>query len=167
MEVTQEGIDLIKHFESLHDGDLSRIGIQPKKDPIGIWTIAFGHALFNPSTGKPLKGDADKAAAYAMMTDLTMEQAEDLLVKDLIVFKNKVASLVKVPLSNNQFSALVSFTFNVGAENFRTSTLLKLLNTGMFLQASEQFARWNKGEGKVLRGLTLRREAEKQLFLTK
>jgi lysozyme len=166
MKTNDNGVNLIKHFESLHDGDLSRIGIQPKKDPLGIWTIAYGHALVNPVTNKFLKGDADKAAAYKAMTDLTLEQAEELLQSDLIIFEKQVLGYVKVPLTENQFSALVSFTFNVGSGNLKTSTLLKLLNTGMYDLASQQFIRWNKGEGKVLRGLTLRREAEAKLFLT-
>jgi lysozyme len=166
MKTNDDGIELIKHFESLHDGDLTLIGIQPKKDPIGIWTIAYGHALIDPVTKRFLKGDADKAAAYKVMTDLTLQQAEDLLQSDLITFEKHVDSYVKVPLTENQFSALVSFTFNVGSGNLKSSTLLRLLNTGMYDLASKEFIRWNKGEGKVLRGLTLRREAEAKLFLT-
>jgi lysozyme len=166
MKTNDDGIELIKHFESLHDGDLTLIGIQPKKDPIGIWTIAYGHALIDPVTKRFLKGDADKAAAYKVMTDLTLQQAEDLLQSDLITFEKHVDSYVKVTLTENQFSALVSFAFNVGAGNLKSSTLLRLLNTGMYDLASKEFIRWNKGEGKVLRGLTLRREAEAKLFLT-
>ncbi len=73
--------------------------------------------------------------------------------------------LVTVDLDQDQFDALVSFTFNLGAGNLQSSTLLKLLNQGEYTQAADQFLRWNKAGGRVLPGLTRRREAERALFL--
>ncbi|WP_312069487.1 lysozyme, partial [Acinetobacter sp.] len=78
-----------------------------------------------------------------------------------------VNNLVKVPLSQNQFDALVSLTYNIGSTAFKNSTLLKKLNAKDYAGAADQFLRWNKGGGKVLKGLVRRREAERALFLKK
>jgi len=153
MKVNGKGTKLIKHFESLHDGDLSKIGLQPKLDPIGIWTVFWGHACKN------------KEEAFKLYPTGTEKQADVLLAKDLVKFENDVLSLVKVKLNENQFSALVSFAYNCGAANLAQSTLLKKLNKSDFTGAANEFCRWNKAGGKVLKGLTLRREAEKNLFL--
>ena len=96
---------------------------------------------------------------------ITQEEAEKLLRQDLIVHCNNVSKLVKVPLNQNQFDALVSFEYNVGYGAFMNSTLLKLLNQKKYKEASEQFGRWKFAGGKILAGLVKRREAEKQLFL--
>lgn len=153
MKVNEKGLSLIKHFESLHDGDLSKIGLQPKQDCVGIWTVAWGHACKN------------KEEAFKLYPTLTEKQAEELLAKDLNKFENDVLSLVKVTLNENQFSALVSFTYNCGSANLAQSTLLKKLNKSDYSGAANEFICWNKASGKVLKGLTLRREAEKNLFL--
>jgi lysozyme len=116
--------------------------------PSKVWTIGWGHTL----TAKP------------GMT-ITKEQAESLLSKDIARFEDAVNSYVKVPLNQNQFDALVSFVYNVGAGNFLQSTLLKVLNQKNYDQASKEFLRWNKGSGgKVLSGLVTRRANESKLF---
>lgn len=164
--ICEPAIDLIKSFESLHDGDLTQIGLQPKMCPAGIWTAGYGRALQNKSKTRFLIGDKDKAEAYAQYPKLTEKEAEIMLAEDLEKFEAAVNKLVKKPLNQNQRGALVSFAYNVGIQAFADSTMLALLNAGDYKNAAIQFARWNKAGGKVLKGLTRRREAERELFLT-
>ena len=138
---SQKGINLIKRFEGLRTAAY--------KCPAGVWTIGYGHT----QTAKP-----------GMV--ITPLEAEELLKKDLFVYEQAVRQYVKVPLSQNQFDALVSFTFNVGMGAFKSSTLLRLLNQGDSYQAGFQFMRWTMANGKRLPGLVRRREAEQVLFET-
>lgn len=133
------GLDLIKHFESLR--------LVAYLCPAQIWTIGYGHT----KGVKP--GDI-----------CTAEQAALWLVEDATVAEHAVKRLVKVPINQNQFDALVSFTFNLGGGNLSTSTLLRKLNTADYVGATLEFPRWNKGGGKVLPGLVKRRTAEQNLF---
>lgn len=164
--ICEKALDLIKHFESLHDGDLTQIGLQPKMCPAGIWTVGYGRALQNESKTRFLVGDKDKAEALKQYPNLTEKAAEIMLAEDLEKFEAGVNKLVKKPLNQNQRGALVSFAYNVGIQAFKDSTLLALLNAGDYKNAADQLLRWNKAGGKVLKGLTLRREAERELFLT-
>lgn len=140
MRTSQKGIDLIKKFEGCR--------LEAYKCPAGIWTIGYGHT----------KGVKDGMI-------ISREQAKEFLREDLKVYEKAVESCVKVPLSQNQFDALVSFCYNCGSGALKTSTLLRLLNEGKYSEAGEQFLRWNKAGGKVLVGLTRRREEERELFL--
>lgn len=158
--------DIIMHFETLHDGDLTVIGLQPKMCPHAIWTVGYGRALQNEDKTRFLIGDKDKVEAYKQYPALTAEEAEKMLDEDLEKFEAAVKKLVKVPLNENQRGALVSFVYNIGSEAFKESTLRAFLNVGDYKNAANQFERWNKCAGKVLKGLTLRREAERDLFLT-
>lgn len=116
--------------------------------PAGVWTIGYGH------TGDVKEGD-----------QITEHQAEAILEVDLHRFEQAVERLA--PRANaNQFSALVSFAFNVGVAAFEKSTLLRLFNLGQHVAAAAQFDVWVKAKGKVLPGLVKRRAAEKALFLT-
>lgn len=115
--------------------------------PNDVWTIGYGHT---------------KTAKSGMR--ITKAGAEELLLHDLAWVEATIDKYVKVPLNQNQYDALASFIYNVGASAFRKSTLLKLLNAGDYEGAAEQFPRWNKQKGKVLRGLTARRQKEKTLF---
>jgi lysozyme len=90
---------------------------------------------------------------------------ERLLAEDLVEFEEYVDTLVKVPLTQNQFDALVSWTFNLGPGNLQESTLLKKLNQGLYAEVPTEIRRWNKAGGEVLDGLVRRREAEVSLFL--
>lgn len=158
------GIKIIKSFESLHDGDLSAIGLQPKMCPAGVWTEGWGHAIVY--RGKQLKGGYNKEVAYLVAQVKTEEEADELLAKDLISREEYVQKAVTVPINENQFSALVSLVFNIGEGNFSKSPVLKLLNAGDYIGAANNFQRHNKSNGKVLKGLTRRREAERLLFVT-
>lgn len=142
--ISQRGIELIKHFEGLF--------LKAYKDPVGIWTIGYG------STGLQHKD----GTVYPGRT-ITKPEAEELLKYDMHQFEARVQTFVKVPLTDDQFAALVSFDFNTGG--LGRSTLLKKLNAGDYIGASRQFLRWDKAGGKTLRGLTRRRQSEMNLFL--
>lgn len=115
----------------------------------GVWTIGYGH------TGADVRGGLT----------IPLSEAERLLTRDLRVAEGHVNDAVKVKLTQNQFDALVSFVYNVGGGAFRSSTLLKLLNAGDYEGAANQLPRWNKDNGKVVKGLTNRRHEERELFL--
>ena len=117
--------------------------------PNDVWTIGYGHT---------------HTAKQGMK--ITEAQAEELLRKDVAWAEEAVNKSVVVPLTQNQFDALVSFTFNVGAGAMDSSTLLRLLNSGDYNGAANQFLRWNKQKGVALKGLTKRREEERKLFLS-
>lgn len=142
MKISQTGLDLIKSFEGLR--------LKAYQDVVGIWTVGFG------STGPHVKP--------GMV--ITAKQAEDLLRDDVSRFEACVDKQVTVPLTQNQFDALVSFAFNLGCVNLASSTLLRKLNAKDYKGASLEFVKWNRAGGKVLAGLTRRREAEKALFLS-
>jgi len=99
---------------------------------------------------------------------ITREQGEIMLREILVNYENDVLRLVKKPLTQNQFDALVSFTYNLGATNLSKSTLLKKVNKDPEDKSiAEEFVKWNKAGGKVLTGLTRRRKAEAQLYFNK
>lgn len=140
MQMGENGLRLLKEFEGLR--------LEAYRCPAGVLTIGYGHT----------KG------VYEDMT-INQDEADSLLREDLDIFEDAVADLVNVPLNQNQFDALVSFTYNLGQGALRKSTLLRILNEGDYEGAAEQLLRWNKAGGVVLKGLVRRREAERKLFL--
>jgi lysozyme len=146
VKLNQAGIDLIKEFEGCE--------LKPYQDVAGLWTVGVGHLIRKDEH----------------FTELTEEQAEDLLRRDLVEVVTDVKECVKTVINDNQFSALVSFAFNLGASALHNSTLLKKLNAGNIEGAEQEFLRWNKarvnGELVPVSGLTRRREAEAKLFST-
>lgn len=142
MQMGQKGFDLIKQFEGFK--------ANAYKCPANVWTIGYG-------TTKGVKEGQH----------ITVATANTFLLNDVAQFVKDINTLVKVPLTQNQFDALVCFVYNVGTGNFRSSTLLKMINSRNFAGAAAQFVRWNKAKGVTLNGLTRRREAEAALFLTK
>ncbi|AJB70083.1 lysozyme [Enterobacter asburiae] len=146
MQTSDKGIALIKQFEGCK--------LTAYQDSVGVWTIGYGWT--QPVDGKPIR---------AGMT-IKQETAERLLKTGLVSYESDVSRLVKVGLTQGQFDALVSFTYNLGARSLSTSTLLRKLNSGDYAGAADEFLRWNKAGGKVLNGLTRRREAELALFLS-
>lgn len=145
--ISKTGIDLISSFEGIR--------LNAYDDGVGVWTIGIGTTVY-PNGVKVKKGDK-----------CTLEQAKEYFAQDLKRFESSVNNLVKVPLTQNQFDALVSLTYNIGQTAFSNSTLLKKLNAKDYVGAADQFLRWNKGGGKVMKGLVRRREAERALFLKK
>lgn len=146
MQTSDKGIALIKAFEGCK--------LAAYQDSVGVWTIGYGWT--QPVDGKPIR---------AGMT-IKQETAERLLKTGLVSYESDVSRLVKVGLTQGQFDALVSFTYNLGARSLSTSALLRKLNAGDYAGAADEFLRWNKAGGKVLNGLTRRREAERALFLS-
>ena len=146
MQTSDKGIALIKQFEGCK--------LTAYQDSVGVWTIGYGWT--KPVDGKPIR---------AGMT-IKQETAERLLKTGLVSYESDVSRLVKVGLTQGQFDALVSFTYNLGARSLSTSTLLRKLNAGDYAGAADEFLCWNKAGGKVLNGLTRRREAERALFLS-
>lgn len=144
MNISKNGLDLLRHFEGCR--------LEAYKCAAGVWTIGVGHT--GPYVVEGLR-----------ISDV---QAEEFLKQDLKIFEDAVTTHVKVPLNNNQFDALVCFVFNVGRNAFFSSSLLKLLNDGADKRiVAAEFQRWNKVDGKMIEGLTRRRRAESDLFLTK
>ena len=146
MQTSDKGIALIKEFEGCK--------LTAYQDSVGVWTIGYGWT--QPVDGKPIR---------AGMT-IKQETAERLLKTGMVSYESDVSRLIKVGLTQGQFDALVSFTYNLGARSLSTSTLLRKLNAGDYAGAADEFLRWNKAGGKVLNGLTRRREAERALFLS-
>ena len=95
---------------------------------------------------------------------ITETQAHEMLVEELDEYESYINDLVTVGLNQNQFDAMVSWVYNLGGGNLRASTLLKVLNSGNYEGVPAQIMRWNKAGGKVLEGLTRRRQAEADLF---
>ena len=168
-DAPEESVELIQCFEGIPDGDKSTVNIDAYLDPVGIWTIGWGHAIPAPGGGW-LRGAANEATARALYPGgITLAQAETLLRGDLVDTCRDVQRLVSVALDDGQFGALVSFVFNLGAGSLGGSTLLKLLNSGDYGRAADQFLAWNKGRVngvlQSLDGLTRRRTAERAMFL--
>jgi lysozyme len=139
MNISNTGIDLIKHFEGCET--------EAYLCPAGVPTIGYGH----------IKG-------VQMGDSITEAQAHEMLVEELDEYESYINDLVTVSLNQNQFDAMVSWVYNLGGGNLRASTLLKVLNLGNYSEVPEQIMRWNKAGGRVLEGLTRRRQAEADLF---
>ena len=167
MKTSSSGIAMIAYFEQYHDGDLTKIGLQPKMCPAGIWTVGLGHALINKNTGKWLKGQQDYALIriqYPEYLTMTKKQADELLRKDLVSYEVKVTKGLKVPVTQYQFDALVSYIYNIGW----SETMFSLINNGSKMEA---IVNWWKdhyitANGKVLKGLIWRRSVEAELYRT-
>lgn len=145
MQISQVGIDLIKSFEGCK--------LTAYKDTSGVWTIGWGWT-------RPVDG----VAIHEGMV-ITQEKADQLLVEGLKDYEAPVNSSVTAKITQSEFDALVSFTYNLGAANFKSSTLLKKLNAGENQVAADEFLRWNKSGGQTLFGLLRRRAYERDLFL--
>lgn len=143
MTYSDDLVQFIKRWESLK--------LVPSGDPLvqGVVDVGFGHVL---------RGDEESRR-------ITEEEAIQLLEYDLWQDAEAIDEMVDYALEQFQFDALLSFTYNVGLGAFRGSTLRSLLNDGDFEAAAEQFPRWNKAGGKVVRGLTKRRAAEQAMFV--
>ena len=140
MTPSQACYDLIKRFEGCE--------LKAYIDPVGILTIGYGHTGADVFVGK----------------EITQDEADALLEKDFAHAAKRVNDLVRVPISQGEYDALVSFVYNVGETNFENSSLLKKLNAGDFLGASQQIMRWVHGGGRELPGLVTRRAAEQAMF---
>jgi len=143
MHISDEGLELIKHFEGCE--------LEAYKCPAGVWTIGYGHTKGVEEGDKWSQDKAD------FMLQRELEEEYEQYVKDY----------VHVPLNQQQFDSLVSWTYNLGPVNLKKSTLLKKLNNSEYEEVPNQIKRWNKANGEVLAGLVRRREAEALLFEAK
>ncbi len=139
MKISKEGIALIKKFEGLE--------LEAYQDSVGVWTIGYGHTK-----------DVEQGLT------ITEEEAETMLMIELEEYEGYIEKLVKVPLTQCQFDALVCWVYNLGPTNLSRSTLLTVLNQARFDDVPSEIKRWNKAGGEVLQGLVRRREAEAMLF---
>lgn len=143
MKTSENGLELIKRHEGCR--------LTAYKCPAGVWTIGYGH------TG---------ADVVSGMT-ITQQQADELLRKD-VQWAEDAVNRENLRLNQNQFDALVSFVYNVGAGNFRSSTLLKMLRVNPdSLNIRTEFGKWCKAKGSTLPGLALRRKQEAELYFSK
>ena len=141
MELSAAGLSLLKRSEGFRSGVYSDVN--------GFPTIGYGHRI------RPHE---------CFSAGISEAQASELLIADVREAERAVARLVKVPLTQGQFDALVDFCFNLGAGRLASSTLLRILNAGSYRNASEQLLLWNIAGGAVNAGLTARREAEFELW---
>lgn len=140
--INMYALNLIKHYEGCK--------LVAYQDIVGVWTIGYG----------------ETEDVHPGMV-ITQDQADAMIQADYIRYQARVQALIKVPVTSNQLGALTSFAYNLGVTALAGSTLLKLLNSGSpAAVVAQQFARWNMAGGKVVAGLTARRAAEAQLFLT-
>ncbi len=142
MKISNNGLDLIKHFEGLV--------LKAYKCPAGVWTIGYGH------TKDVQPGDEWSESTADHMLEVEMEE-----------YEGYINDSVTAPINQDQFDALVSWVYNLGGGNLKASTMLKVLNAGQYEEVPAQMMRWNKAGGKVLEGLTRRRQAEANLFMGK
>ena len=141
MATSPAGRALIESFEGLRT--------ESYQDTGGIWTLGYGH----------VQGACEGNTC-------TPEQADAWLAEDLAMTEAGVNAAVAEPINQNQFDSLISLAFNIGLGAFRSSTLLKLLNSGNPALAAQQFVRWDQVNGKPSDGILRRRQAEAALFLT-
>ena len=142
MKISNNGLQLIKHFEGLV--------LKAYKCPAGVWTIGYGH------TKDVQPGDEWSESHADHMLEVEMEE-----------YEGYIHDSVTAPINQDQFDALVSWVYNLGGGNLNASTMLKVLNAGQYEEVPAQMMRWNKAGGKVLEGLTRRRQAEANLFMGK
>ena len=138
LKTSQEGISLIKSFEGCE--------LTAYRCSADVPTIGYGHTV----------GVSDGDTC-------TQEEAETMLAEDLVEFEDYVKNYVESELQQNEFDALVAWTYNLGPANLKESTMLKELNSGNFEEVPRQMKRWNRAGGEVLDGLIRRREAESRL----
>lgn len=139
--ISPDGLRTLKRLEGLV--------LETYRDAVGVLTIGYGHTGSEAFEGNRI----------------TKARAEELLMQDIKPAEEAIQNYVTVPLTKEQHSALVLFIFNVGVGAFKRSTLLKKLNQSDYLGAADEFLRWNKAGGKVLKGLSIRRNDERQMFL--
>ena len=140
MNISDKGIELNKNFEGCE--------LHAYKDNVGVLTIGYGHTGSDVAEGQTV----------------TEEEAEEILRKDLTKFEDYVKNYVECELNQEQFDALVAWTFNLGPGNLKSSTLLKRLNENDYDDVPNQIRRWNRAGGEVVSGLVRRRNSEAHLF---
>jgi lysozyme len=147
MKASKKCKALIKHYEGVRS--------KPYKCPAGLYTVGVGHLI---GDGKTLPWQWNRL--------FTNEEIDEILSQDLIKFERGVSRLCPGPLTQGQFDALVSFSFNVGLGNLQRSSIRMKTNRGEKESAAQEFMKWTKAAGKVLPGLVKRRKDETALYLS-
>lgn len=148
-ETSNLGLDIIKEFEGFRS--------KPYLCPANVWTIGYGTTVY-PNGVRVSKNDAQ----------ITKEQADELLKSDVVKFAKKVESFTRDDINQNQFDALVSFSYNLGYEALRKSTLLKKVNVDPNdTKITNEFNKWVYAGGRKLNGLIRRRKKESELYFKK
>jgi lysozyme len=156
MKVSQKCIEQIKKDEGVRN--------KPYQCPALLWTVGVGHVIDPPHAKVPFAERKALPIPAGWDRVLSADEIDEILRTDLARFEAGVLRLIKVPLTQGQFDALVSFSFNVGLGNLQNSTLRMKVNRSEFEAAAEQFLVWTKAGGKVLPGLVKRRTHEKEMF---
>jgi lysozyme len=156
MKVSQKCIDNIKKDEGVRQ--------RPYQCPALLWTVGVGHVIDPQHAKVPIAQRKALPIPSGWDRALSMEEVDEILRKDLSRFEQGVSRLITAPLTQGQFDALVSFSFNVGLGNLQNSTLRMKVNRQEYEAAAEQFLVWTKAGGKVLPGLVKRRTHEKEMF---
>ena len=146
MHINERGIEMVKSFEGL--------ALKPYLCPANVWTVGYGATVGRD--GGPVDPD---------MEPISEDEAEALLLRDLESSEGWVSRLIKTALTENQYSALTSFTFNVGCGALQRSTLRMKLNRSEYQGAADEFPKWKFANKRILAGLVRRRAAERKLFL--
>jgi len=146
VKINDAGLEIIKHYEG-YSSSVYRC-------PASRLTIGWGSTWDH--NGDPIRED---------QPDIDEEYAEKLLLREIHHTEHAIARLVKVGMTANSYSSLTSFIYNVGSGNFQSSTLRMKLNRGNYYGAADEFPKWRRGGGRILRGLVRRRKSERDLFL--
>ena len=158
MKVSQKCVEMIKHHEGVRT--------KPYQCPALLWTVGVGHVIVPEHGRLKLEERKNLPIPDGWNRVVPMGEVDDILKKDLARFESGVSRLCPVSLTQGQFDALVSFSFNVGLGNLQRSTIRMKVNRGDMDGAAEAFLDWTKAGGKVLKGLVSRRNDERALFLS-
>lgn len=167
MKVSDKALKMLKHHEGVRT--------KPYRDVVALWTVGVGHLMYPEQARLPNKKNAKPDYTGMCREDVqlkpednrvfSMEEVDGLLKSDLATFERGVDRLITVPLSQNQFDALVSFSFNVGLGTLQRSTLRQKINRDDYEGAADEFLKYTMAGGKVFKGLVNRRNDERALFL--
>jgi len=158
MNVSEKSIKVIKHHEGVRT--------TPYQCPALLWTIGVGHVIDPTHARVPLAERKSLPIPDGWNRKISMEEVDDILRKDLATFERGVERFCPVQLTQGQFDALVSFSFNVGLGTLQRSTLRQKVLRGDMEGAAEEFLKYTIGGGKVLKGLVNRRNDERAMFLS-
>jgi lysozyme len=158
MNVSPKCLESIAHHEGVRQ--------KPYRDSVGLWTVGVGHLMYPEQTKIPV----DQRGGFPLRAEdfriFSMEEVDAILRADLARFERGVSSFCPVALTQGQFDALVSFSFNVGLGTLQRSTLRQKVLRGDMEAAADEFLKYNKAGGKVLKGLDTRRKDERAMFLS-
>jgi lysozyme len=158
MQISNNCIKAISHHEGVRQ--------KPYRDSVYLWTVGVGHLMYDSQARLPV----DQRAAIELLPQdnrtFSMEEVNAILRTDLARFERGVTTFCPVPLTQGNFDGLVSFAFNVGLGTLQRSTLRQKVLRGDIQGAADEFLKYNKAGGKVLKGLVTRRNDERALFLS-